>query len=489
MVAAGYLVLQGLWILTVPPFRGIDEFDHAFRAAGAATGQWRLTEPAAEGRGLEVVVPADLVAAASAQCDWLPYPGPDNCFPIAEVGEDQVVIATSAALYHPLWYAAVGQVSRPFDGAAALYAMRIATALVCALGIGVAAWALALGRPGRWTRCAFLAALTPVWVYSSVVPGPNAPEMAAGLVVWTCLLTTFSRGVPRRHETALVWLAGGAGAILATLRMLGPLWLGLIVLSVVAVVGVRAMWTTVSGRRWLWGAASLAVTLAVAAGAWWSLDQGMTGMPLDAQEQGPVPDFEVGTKPLAWTLGMIAAFPLRRETAHPAVYLCAALVLGLILVVAVARSRARVRWALIAFLTVVVVFPVVLTALTVDVQGVVWQGRYQLAWAVGIPIVAGMQLDRVGFLGREGVKPPALALVLLAVAHAVSVWGVAHGEVGRPVSATDPHWVTLPPVVLGATCLLTYLVWGGWILTRTWPLEARPGRSRRTEGLADRSTD
>lgn len=471
VVATGYVVLQTLWILTVPPFRGVDEFDHAYRAAGAATGQWRLTEPASDGRGMEVIVPADLVAAASAQCDWLPYPGPDNCFPIAEVGDDEVVIATSAALYNPVWYAVVGQAGRPFEGATSLYAMRIATALVCALGVGVAAWALALRRPGRWTRCGFLAALTPVWIYSTVVPGPNGPEMAAGLMLWMSLLAVFDPEVSLRYDRPLLCLAGCAACVLATLRLLGPMWLGLVVLAVAVVVGHRHVLAVIHRRAGWWAGVSGVVVAAVVAGSWWSLDQGLTGTSLDVQGQGPMPEFEVGTKPFAWTLGMIAAFPLRRETAHPAVYMCTSLALGFVLVAAVMRARARYRAALIVMLTLVVVLPVLLTAATMEQQGVIWQGRYQLAWAVGIPVVAGAVLDRTGFLAGERDKPVFLVVGLLAIAHAMSVWGVALGETRRPVSADDPNWVTLPPLVLGTVCFVVAVSWASWVSTRPWLVE------------------
>ena len=39
LLALALLALQASWVLTVPPFRGIDEFDHAYRAAAVAHGQ------------------------------------------------------------------------------------------------------------------------------------------------------------------------------------------------------------------------------------------------------------------------------------------------------------------------------------------------------------------------------------------------------------------------------------------------------------------
>ena len=50
LLAAGVLLVQLAWILTVPPFRGIDEFDHAYRAAAVAHGQW-LPRASASVRG------------------------------------------------------------------------------------------------------------------------------------------------------------------------------------------------------------------------------------------------------------------------------------------------------------------------------------------------------------------------------------------------------------------------------------------------------
>ena len=101
LVFAGLAVLQAAWIVTMPPFRGIDEFDHVFRAVGVADGQWRLSVDTPEGRGLLVTVPSDVVEAASPQCDALKYTGRDNCFPVEELPGGRVSISTAAGAYHP----------------------------------------------------------------------------------------------------------------------------------------------------------------------------------------------------------------------------------------------------------------------------------------------------------------------------------------------------------------------------------------------------
>ena len=40
LVAGGFLLLQAAWMLTMPRATGIDEFDHVYRAASVATGDW-----------------------------------------------------------------------------------------------------------------------------------------------------------------------------------------------------------------------------------------------------------------------------------------------------------------------------------------------------------------------------------------------------------------------------------------------------------------
>ena len=88
LVFSGLIVLQSAWILALPPFAAIDEFDHVYRAAGVAEGQWRLSEAAEDARGLEVAVPPDVVDAASAHAPHSRTPATATAFrcPICRPG-------------------------------------------------------------------------------------------------------------------------------------------------------------------------------------------------------------------------------------------------------------------------------------------------------------------------------------------------------------------------------------------------------------------
>ncbi len=143
LVLLATLLAQAAWILAVPPFRGMDEFDHAFRAAGVASGQWRLHDQAEGGRGLLVDVPEELVAASQGQCEGLAYIVPETCDGDGPGKEPGTVRATtSAANYEPVYYWVVGTAGEPFTGAHSLYAMRAMAALLCAIVLALAAWCL-----------------------------------------------------------------------------------------------------------------------------------------------------------------------------------------------------------------------------------------------------------------------------------------------------------------------------------------------------------
>ena len=150
-----------------------------------ADGEIVVDDWSSDGRGLFVTVPRELADAARFQCERLRYTGPENCSPTAS-SQSTVRAASGAGLYHPAYYWVVGTAAQPFDGAAALYAMRIVSAALCLLFIGLAAWS-ATRVASRWPLVAVILAASPVLVYSTTIVAPNGLEMAAGLALWASL--------------------------------------------------------------------------------------------------------------------------------------------------------------------------------------------------------------------------------------------------------------------------------------------------------------
>ena len=149
----GLLLIELGWVLAVPPFRGVDEWDHAYRASAVAHGQW-VAPPTEATRGTGAIVQAepDIVAAAQPECQRLDYTGDAEC--VGTRVDDHVEIASGAGRYHPLFYAVVGSPTLLLDGVAALYAMRMVALFLCLRCSGLRSGPACLGRAdGRGRRC------------------------------------------------------------------------------------------------------------------------------------------------------------------------------------------------------------------------------------------------------------------------------------------------------------------------------------------------
>lgn len=466
LIFLGTLLVQAAWILAVSPFRGIDEFDHAYRAAAVARGEWVAEGTPKHGRGGLVTVPADIVSAAHAQCAALKYTKHDNCSPAEELANGEVRVASGASRYNPVFYWVVGSAARPFHGAAALYVMRAVSALLCALGLAVAAWCVSRRCRTRWPLTGLLLAVTPVFAYSTVLPAPNGLEMVAGLVLWCALLAL--DGQRRRGDGWVIAWAVAASLCLVTLRSLGPVFAVLIVLCILVARrrSVGAIWW--AHARGLVTGVGLTV-LATMASVWWILAQAPLGTP--DGDFSDVPYSAVLTVLPLGILQTVAAFPTRGEPAPAVVYVVyLALVFG-ILFVALKRSRCGVRQGLVLGLVLSQLVPLVLTLAGLRSVGPVWQGRYGLPFVAGLTVLAGIALDRAGAgrLTRRVAAPLAVAYI---VAQTTGIGFVLHRELGNPVSTGDPGWLqpsTLVVVLLGIVgwaLVAVTVLWGSPVIDR-----------------------
>ncbi len=445
-VVLGLAILQALWIVTVPPFRASDEFDHAYRAAAVARGQWQAPDAAVDGRGTLVRVPADIVAAAHDQCAALPYTGHDNCSPAQRNDDGTVLVGSGAGQYNPVFYWVVGTAARPFHGAAALYAMRMASALLCLLFMGLAAWAMGLGRRGPWSGVGLLLAASPVFVFSTAVAAPNGLEMAAALAVWCLLLRAPDVEDPATQRRMLV-LAGVAAAVVVTLRMLGPLFVGLIVLVAILFHG-RAAFSFVGRHRAVAGLTTALVTAATAGAAAWTLHAGLVEGAGELQGTTSWSPSSI----LLWPLQTIAAFPFRNQPGPIFVYPLVGGLVCLLTYVALRTARGLPRLALATALVAALALPFVLTWLSRDGRGVMWQGRYGLPLAVGFVVIAGLVLDRARVRPARGLLVG--GGVVLAVSSAACLIKIVRDELGNRASSADSAWLAPPSWLIVVACTL-----------------------------------
>lgn len=468
------LVAQAAWILAVPPFRGNDEIDHAYRAAAVAAGEWHLSEGTNQGRGILAWVPRDLQQAAEPQCEAQRYAGAANCRPVASRGS-QVQVATASGNYDPFFYWVIGTAAKPFAGAASLYVMRIATAMITALLLALGVGLIAYAGAGRWATLGVLTAIVPQVLYSGAIAAPNGPEMGLGLVLWSSLLA-LDRRRGQGAEPALLAIATAAAMPLAFIRFLGPVWIVCIVLSAIALRGLKPTWELVQRRRRSIVLAVLGVGLATCWWATWMVISRDVHMPAGTPYITTPASFgwsDAVFIPL-WSLQAVAAFPYRDVPAPMAVYALEFLVIGYLLWAAWRRGN-DLRRARVLLVVVVASFliPVVLTLTFASVIGTGWQGRYELPFLIGILPLCGLMLDRADYqphFGRRSVMTGAGSC--LVVSQVWCVVHVEHLEFHRLVSVNDTSWIHPAPWVVGLIMLAACGIAAS--LFREAPAVARP---------------
>ena len=444
MAAAGLLLLQVVWIFAVPPFRGSDEFDHAYRAAAVADGQWiPRPEAATRGTGAWLDVPVDVVEAAQAECTRLTYTGPEDC--VGRTLDDQTVrIASGAGRYHPLFYEIIGAPASLFQSTASLYVARIVSAL---MSWGLFVLALVATRTWASTRWPFVAltiAATPVLLYSTTLSAPNGLEMTSALALWSALVG-LAAARTARYDSRLLLVTAVSGALLVTLRSFGPVWAGLALLTALFTVPVgHARVRQVLRHSGGWFALS-AVLAATAASVVWIRMMGSLKVGVDdsAQQIDAVTRLEVVTGQLPlWLFQSIAAFPLRDEHTHTSVYVCYLVLAGTLIVLGLRRGSRRLQLGVVLAVGLTFLIPAIVTFSTMESYGTAWQGRYTLPYAVGALILVGYALDR---------HPPAIPAVFVAtggvlyvVAQTVSPLVVLHRELSTSPGVDNGAWILVP---------------------------------------------
>ena len=461
LLFVGALLLQSAWILTLPPFRGTDEFDHAYHAAAVAGGQWSIGETARHGRGKLVVVPRTLVEAAHPVCSSYGYTGHDNCNPVTDVGDGRVEVASAAATYNPAFYWVVGTAAAPFegDGDAALYAMRIAAALLCALFLALAGWVTTKWARTVWPLVALVAGVTPVMVFSISVAAPNGLEMCAALTVWMALLGLHSTHAREQHATSLLVTATVSATVLTTLRSIGPLWLLLIVATMLLSLSPRQLLDLVRPRRALTAICTAVVLAATVASAGWTTSAGTSALEPQTTEVANRWTASLSQFPL-WILQGIAAFPRRMDAAPALVYVLVGLTVLVFVVVGFTAAPRRLRVTMAITVLLALAVPVALTVPTIRITGPIWQGRYGLPYHLGLTLLAGLALDVRRF--RHRWVPAGLVAGWLAVtaANVLAVLHVLAGERSTSPLAQSSAWVRGPAWMVALMLVLGFAAWG-----------------------------
>ena len=473
----GVLLAQIAWLVGVPPFRGMDEWDHAYRAAAVADGEW-VAEPsdATRGTGAVLRVPEHIVAAARPECERLRYTTVGDC--VGRPEGETVLIASGAGRYHPAFYALIGYPAKPFTGTTALYAMRITGLLACWGFFVVALLCLRRWASGNAPPLAFALALTPSVLFASAIAAPNGVEMAAGLA-WASALIGLCLATTPQHDRLYLVVAAIAGSALVTVRSLGPLWCALVLATCLVALPVSAARIRQVLMRPAGVLALAAVAVSTLASVAWVLSQRSLVIGTEPEELTWTRKLHgVSELLIVWPLQAIGAFPYRGSPAPSVVYVVYLLLVCGCLVVAVRSFGRRGRWALGLGIGTLFLLPAMVTFATAETFGAAWQGRYELPYGVCLLLLAGVAWQREGI--QVGARVAIPGLVLFAIGQVVGPVQVLRDELATSPYSGTSSWISPPVVVLAVlvASAATLIWWGAWAMGGRGPDHA-------TEEVAD----
>jgi len=448
---AVFFVLSASWALASPMGSAPDDPAHLIKAAATARGEINGVSGYMEAAGLQPVryynVPAayqQLTNPGSAvQCFAFHPTVPASCGTSDYNSTALVSLPTTAGHYNPIYYAAVGWPSLFAPGSTGMYLMRLVSALLCSLMLAAAVLLAAQWRRPAFPLLGVACAATPMVLFLNGMVTPNAAEASSAVLAWIAALSITMDPRPELLKRRLALLVVGV-AVLANARPLGAEWI-VVILAAALIVKRRGALTGMLRSRAVW-VAGAAAAVAGLIGVGWSMTHGDNAkVPYQsAYAFGPAAHTTLNLTE-GYIKGLIGIFGWL-DTASPAVtYYFWLGVVMLMLIVAWACGRLLHSAALLGLLVGVIAIPILAQGVEARHLGYIWQGRYLLAFAVGLPILAGTVISQRGVeisaaLQRRIVV---VALLLLAFSNFVAYFrSMRRYAVGldKALFFTHVHW-------------------------------------------------
>ncbi|MDA8075006.1 MAG: DUF2142 domain-containing protein [Actinomycetota bacterium] len=386
-----------VWSWATPLFAAPDEPTQVARAAAVVRGELvGATVGSDRNAFTTVTVPAVFAEDGPlVTCFQFRPDVPASCEPRVPASRRTVPVETYVGRYPPLYYLIVGLPSLVVQTARGIYLMRLVSALLDAVLVSLALFAVV-----RWSKkplllVAVMAAATPMAWFLGGVVNPSGFEIAAALCLWTsgAILVLEHAAAP---PPGLVALVASAFAVFVLARPLSPLWCAIAVVVLAAAAGWRRVWALLANRSVQWTIPPLAACSALAL-LWILSEHSLDLTPSTARVPRPetfshlVPVIFARTP--SWLEQMVGVFGWLDTTSPVFTYALWGVVVGALVISVWVRAvrgarEAREALAVAALVLAVVLLPVAIVYSQVHRLGIVWQGRDIMPLAVGVPILA-----------------------------------------------------------------------------------------------------
>ncbi|TQJ41536.1 putative membrane protein DUF2142 [Arthrobacter sp. SLBN-112] len=506
LLTALFTGLLGLWSVATPLMGFPDEPAHTIKAAAVVRGQVVVEEGTSFGHGVHVKVP-DYIANLHGQgCYKFNRAQAADCAPPVYSDDTYTNIGvTSAGSYNPMYYWLVGLPTLLMSGAPAIYAMRLISAVLCALFFAAGFTALTELRRPQYAVLLAAVATTPMVLFLGGGINPNSLEIAATLAAFSGFVVVLDNWRNTSAVAPALVAVAAATVVLANARQISLVWLLCALIAGVCSFRFKRTIQVFKDKRVL-----TAVALAVPgtlAGLYWIYLAAHGPANVGVAPDGianPHPDAPLYRGFMIMLDRTFDFFPQYigvmgwLDTPAPELVMLAwgaLMIVALILPFCVRPLRSWTGyWVSLAMLYIV---PALLQTVLWRSMGFIWQGRYTLPLVVVLLVSVGLGMRRLRFSTAPANAAVARTIFyFVAACHTLTyVYVLRRYVVGISESAnwqtlfSSPHWQ--PP---GGWFLLTAL----YLATASIGLELLfrylyPGHSLvmrvRARTLANQETD
>ena len=458
-----FFALGAAWSVSTPVGGSPDEHAHVIRAAAVVRGQIE---------GKQVMVPhvvggieGDFAETGVQLPSWyqelkdvnacyvFQSEKPAACAPALSDSKQIIQVTTAAGRYNPAYYLAVGWPSLFVPGEAGLYLMRLISAAICAALVASAVLSAAEWRRRSVPVLAVVVSATPMALFMFGVVNPSGPEIAAGILTWSTVLPLLMTPDPKLLTRRLARLGVGA-LVLVSIRPLGIIWFGAAVAAALLLQersALRAVLRRRSARLW----AGCTALVTVAALLWTRAHPDNSVIKVQGTLTPMLAARKTFDNSLLYVKQMVGYFGWLDAQSPAATLLVWSAVVVMLALLALCFARGREAVAVLGMTAGLVIVPVAAQTAQSEL-GMVWQGRYLLPFAVGLPLMSAAICAKrspwTGFPWRRLVVLSAFSLAVVNVAG--FVWALRRNTVGSygPLLLSPAKWA--PP--------------GGWQLWLGW---------------------
>jgi hypothetical protein len=413
--------VMAAWSVAMPRFSGPDEPSQVIHAAAVVRGQFVGTPlGGAEDAYTDVRIPAALAnGIVLVKCyHWKPTVSA-SCAHEPPTLVRTVNAGTYSGRYPPLYYAIVGLPTLVVTSPTAILLMRLVSSLISAVFLGLAVMAVGVWSRSRLLAIGVLLALTPMTFYLAAMVNPNGLEICAALCLWVTGLVLVRERI-EDPPRGLVAVMTTSAAVLTLSRGVSPVWTFVILVLLATLCGPSLLLTLLRRRRDVQVGLGIVAVCGVLAIIWVVGEHALDLVPAGPTVHAGAPVSAILLKGLgqteSWLQQMVGIFG-SLDTSSPLVtYLGWWVAIGAVVLIALGSARRREGTVLVLLIVLFLLLPVLMEYPKATSLGLVWQGRYTLPLAVGIPLLGTAIIGQPGMPARLMARVSGLLAILLPAA-------------------------------------------------------------------------